>query len=66
MLQELHQLSGYLTNDYKIAPTRMTASGKGEFSPKADNESAEGRAKNRRTEIILSPKLDELMELLKV
>ncbi len=53
-----------LTNDYKIAPTRMTASGKGEYFPKADNETPEGRAKNRRTEIILSPKLDELMKLL--
>jgi chemotaxis protein MotB len=55
-----------LTNDYKIVPTRLTASGKGEFFPKADNETSEGRAKNRRTEIILSPKLDELMKLLKV
>jgi len=54
-----------LTNDYKIAPTRLTASGKGEFFPKADNETAEGRAINRRTEIILSPKLDEIMQLLK-
>ena len=53
-----------LVNDYKIAPTRMTASGKGEFFPKADNETSDGRAKNRRTEIILSPKLDELMNLL--
>lgn len=55
-----------LTSDYKIVPTRLTASGKGEFFPKADNETADGRAKNRRTEIILSPKLDELMKLLKV
>jgi chemotaxis protein MotB len=55
-----------LAGDYKIAPTRMTASGKGEFFPKADNETAEGRAKNRRTEIILSPKLDELMKLLNI
>jgi len=55
-----------LTNDYKIVPTRMTASGKGEYFPKADNETPEGRAKNRRTEIILSPKLDELMKLLKI
>jgi chemotaxis protein MotB len=55
-----------LTNDYKIVPTRLTASGKGEFFPKADNDTVEGRAKNRRTEIILSPKLDELMKLLKV
>jgi len=55
-----------LSVDYKIAPTRMTASGKGEFFPKADNDTAEGRAKNRRTEIILSPKLDELMKLLNI
>jgi chemotaxis protein MotB len=55
-----------LASDYKIAPTRMTASGKGEFFPKADNSTTEGRAKNRRTEIILSPKLDELMKLLNI
>ncbi len=55
-----------LTLDYKIAPTRLTASGKGEYFPKADNGTAEGRAKNRRTEIILSPKLDELMNLLNI
>jgi chemotaxis protein MotB len=54
-----------LSDDYKIAPTRLTASGKGEYFPKADNETPEGRAKNRRTEIILSPKLDEVMQLLK-
>lgn len=54
-----------LTNDYKIAPARMTASGKGEYFPKSDNDTAEGRAINRRTEIILSPKLDEIMQLLK-
>jgi chemotaxis protein MotB len=55
-----------LATDYKIAPTRMTASGKGEYFPKAGNDSIEGRAKNRRTEIILSPKLDELMKLLNI
>lgn len=54
-----------LTSDYKVAPTRMTASGKGEFFPRASNDTAEGRARNRRTEIILSPKLDELMQMLK-
>ena len=54
-----------LTDDYKIIPTRLTASGKGEFSPRATNETPEGRALNRRTEIILSPKLDEIMQLLK-
>jgi chemotaxis protein MotB len=54
-----------LAVDYKIAPTRMTASGKGEYFPKSGNDTPEGRAKNRRTEIILSPKLDELMQFLK-
>jgi len=53
-----------LTTDHKIAPTRVTASGRGEFFPKATNDTPEGRAKNRRTEIILSPKLDELLRLL--
>jgi chemotaxis protein MotB len=54
-----------LATNYKIGPTRMTASGKGEFFPKAGNETSEGRAMNRRTEIILSPKLGEIMQLLK-
>lgn len=54
-----------LTDGYEIAPTRLTASGKGEFSPRATNSTSEGRASNRRTEIILSPKLDEIMKLLK-
>ena len=53
-----------LSNDYRILPTRMTASGKGEFFPKASNETTDGRARNRRTEIILSPKLEEIMQLL--
>jgi chemotaxis protein MotB len=53
-----------LTSDYKVVPTRMTASGKGEYFPRASNDTTEGRARNRRTEIILSPKLDELMQLL--
>jgi chemotaxis protein MotB len=54
-----------LTNDYKVPATRLTASGKGEFSPRSLNTTPEGRASNRRTEIILSPKLDEIMKLLK-
>ena len=53
-----------LSADYGIPPTQLTASGKGEYFPKADNETATGRAKNRRTEIILSPKLEEIMQLL--
>lgn len=47
-----------------VDATRLTASGRGEFSPKADNSTKEGRATNRRTELVLSPKLNELMELL--
>lgn len=54
-----------LTDDYKMSPMRLTASGKGEFSPRDSNATPEGRARNRRTEIILSPKLDEIMKLLK-
>ncbi|MGY6561379.1 MAG: OmpA/MotB family protein [Luteibaculaceae bacterium] len=53
-----------LTDTYQVDPVRVTASGKGEFAPRATNETAEGRALNRRTEIILSPKLDELLEML--
>lgn len=53
-----------LTNDYKVEPTRVTASGKSKYEPIDSNETAEGRARNRRTEIILAPKLDELMKLL--
>ena len=53
-----------ITEEHKISATRLTASGKGEFAPRATNETTEGRAKNRRTEIILSPKLDEIMKLL--
>lgn len=53
-----------LTADFNIEPKRVTASGKGEFLPVASNETSEGRAKNRRTEIVLSPKLEELFKLL--
>jgi len=55
-----------LVDDFRIAPTRMTASGKGEYFPRADNSTADGRARNRRTEIVLSPKLDEIMKLLNI
>lgn len=53
-----------LADDYGVDEHRLTASGRGEFEPRASNETPEGRAQNRRTEIILSPKLDELMNLL--
>ncbi len=48
-----------------VPAERITASGKGEFFPIAANDTPEGRSKNRRTEIILSPKLDVLYELLR-
>ncbi|MCW3083505.1 MAG: OmpA/MotB domain protein [Bacteroidetes bacterium] len=53
-----------LTDQYGMDPRRLTAAGRGEFSPVADNGTTEGKAKNRRTEIVLSPKLDELMKVL--
>jgi chemotaxis protein MotB len=53
-----------LANEHKVDPKRLEAAGRAEFYPKASNETAEGRAKNRRTEIILSPKLDELYKLI--
>lgn len=55
-----------LTDEYKMDAHRLTASGKGEYFPVADNSTVEGKAKNRRTEIVLSPKLDELMKLISV
>ncbi len=53
-----------LTNDYKVDAHRVTSSGRGEFYPIASNSTTEGRARNRRTEIILSPNLNELFKLL--
>ncbi|MBO9701062.1 MAG: OmpA family protein [Sporocytophaga sp.] len=47
-----------------INPRRIVASGRSEFSPVAEGKTAEARQKNRRTEIILSPKLDELFQIL--
>jgi chemotaxis protein MotB len=52
-----------LTDTYNINPTRLTAAGKGEFSPIASNATPEGREKNRRIEIILNPDLSRLWEL---
>ena len=53
-----------LTDDYNVNPVRVTASGRSKYDPVDTNESPEGRARNRRTEIILAPKLDELMKLI--
>lgn len=53
-----------LSDENAVNPKRLEAAGRGEYYPKATNETAEGRAKNRRTEIILSPKLDELYKMI--
>jgi chemotaxis protein MotB len=53
-----------LTQDYKVDPVRVIASGHSQYDPVQSNSTSEGRALNRRTEIILSPKLDELYRLL--
>jgi len=53
-----------LTDAYGVDPTRVTAAGRSKFEPVDTNDTPEGRAHNRRTEIILEPKLDELMQLL--
>ena len=53
-----------LTKDYGVNPLQILPCGRGEFMPVDNNESVEGRAHNRRTEIIMAPKLDKLMDIL--
>ncbi|RNI35675.1 flagellar motor protein MotB [Hanamia caeni] len=53
-----------LVNNYKVDPTRVISSGHSYYEPVASNSTPDGRAKNRRTDIILSPKLDEMYKLL--
>jgi len=53
-----------LSENTSINKQKLTAAGRGEFSPLASNASAEGKAKNRRIEIILTPNLDEIAEML--
>ena len=53
-----------LGENKKINKQNLTAAGRGEFSPLASNATAEGKAKNRRIEIILTPRLDEIAEML--
>lgn len=48
--------------DYGMDPSRLIAAGKGRYNPVADNSTAEGRAKNRRTDIILNPDWDKVWE----
>jgi len=53
-----------LTDTYKVDPSRVIASGHSKYEPVDDNATVEGRQRNRRTEIILAPKLDQLLMLL--
>jgi len=53
-----------LRDTYKIDPTRLTAAGRGRHDPIADNATAEGRAQNRRSEIIIDPGMDRLWKMM--
>lgn len=53
-----------LQNNHGVDPKRMTAGGRGEYNTVAGNDTEAGRARNRRTEIIVTPKLDQFMELI--
>ncbi|WP_149915307.1 OmpA/MotB family protein [Sphingobacterium cavernae] len=53
-----------LQNNYGVDPKRLTAGGRGEYNPIADNSTPAGKARNRRTQIIITPKLDQFMELI--
>jgi chemotaxis protein MotB len=53
-----------LQNTYGVDPKRLTAGGRGEYNPVADNGTATGKAQNRRTQIIITPKLDQFMSLI--
>lgn len=53
-----------LQNQHGVDPKRLTAGGRGEYNPIASNATPQGREKNRRTQIIITPKLDEFMELI--
>ena len=53
-----------LQNDYGVDPRRLTAGGRGEYNPLQPNTSEVGKMRNRRTQIIITPKLDEFMDLI--
>lgn len=55
-----------LQTRFNVDPSRITAGGRGEYNPKTTNASVSGRAENRRTEIIIMPKLDEFMKLMDI
>ncbi len=54
----------YLQKKYGVDPKRLTAGGRGEFNPIAKNDTEKGRQRNRRTQIIITPKLDQFMDLI--
>ena len=53
-----------LQNRFGVNPSRLTAAGRGEYNPVADNDSDYGRQQNRRTEIIITPQLDQFLDLI--
>ncbi|HEU0137514.1 MAG TPA: cell envelope biogenesis protein OmpA, partial [Flavobacterium sp.] len=53
-----------LGENKKVHPENLTAAGRGEFAPLVSNSTSDGKAKNRRIEIILTPKLDEISKML--
>ena len=53
-----------LQNDFGVSPSRMTAAGRGEYVPVTSNSTAEGRAVNRRTRIVVLPKLDQFYNMI--
>jgi len=53
-----------LQNDHGVDPKRLTAGGRGEYNPVATNATEDGKARNRRTQIIVTPKLDQFMDLI--
>ena len=53
-----------LQNDYGVNPKRLTAGGRGEYNPVATNSTTTGKQRNRRTQIIITPKLDQFLELI--
>lgn len=54
----------YLINHFGVEPKRLTAGGRGEFNPIASNDTEVGKQRNRRTQIIITPKLDQFMDLI--
>ena len=54
----------YLQNHFGVDPKRLTAGGRGEFNPIATNDTELGKQRNRRTQIIITPKLDQFMDLI--